>query len=73
MHFYDTVNLDSQKPDIMEYYNQTKSGLDTVDQKIDTYNVAKNTRRWRMVIFYTILNIAGINAQIIHILNSNMK
>ena len=47
--------------------------VDTVDQMIGAYNVARNTKRWPMVMFYTILNIAGINAQIIHILNSNMK
>ena len=73
MHFSDTVNLDSQKPDIIEYYNQMKSGVDTVDQMIGMCNGARNSRRWPMVILYTILNIAGINAQTVHMLNSNVK
>lgn len=73
MHFDDAVNVCSQKLEIIEYYNQTKSGVDTVDQMVGTYNVARNTRRWPMIIFYTVLNIAGINAQIIHMLNQNVK
>ena len=39
----------------------------------DTCNVARNTRRWPVVIFYTILNIAGINARTVHMLDSNVK
>ena len=63
MHFNDAINLDLQKPDIIKYYNQTESGADTVDQMVGTFNVARNTRRLPMVTFYTIVNIAGINAQ----------
>ena len=73
MHFNDAINLDLQKPDIIKYYNQTESGADTVDQMVGTFNVARNTRRLPMVTFYTIVNIAGINAQTIHMLNSSVK
>ena len=73
MHFNDAINLDLQKPNLIEYYNQMKSGADTVDQMIATPNVARNTRSWPMVIFYKILNIAAISAQTIHMLNSNVK
>lgn len=45
MHFNEAVNLDSQKSEIIEYYNQTKSGFDDVDQMVDSYNVARNSRR----------------------------
>ena len=34
MHFNDTVSLDSQKSGIIGHYNQTQSGVDTVDQMI---------------------------------------
>lgn len=34
MHFSDSINPDSQMPNIVEYYNQTKSGVDTVDQMV---------------------------------------
>lgn len=73
MHFDDEVNAQTQKPEIIEFYNQTKSGVDTVDQLVGTYNVATNTRRWPMVIFYMVLNVGGINGQCIHMLNKNVK
>ena len=73
MHFNDAVNLDLQKPDIIEYYNQMKSGVDMWNKMIGTYNMDRNTRRRPMVILYRILSIAGINAQTIHVLKSNVK
>lgn len=73
MHFLDATSLDSQKPDVMEYYNQSQEL--TPDQMIGTcnVNVVRNTKRWHMVIFSTILNIAAINAQTSPMLNSNVK
>ncbi|XP_067132199.1 piggyBac transposable element-derived protein 4-like [Centruroides vittatus] len=60
-----------QKPEIITFYNMTKGGVDTVDQLTGTYNCARTTRRWPMIIFYCMLNIAGINSQIIHQSNGN--
>ena len=40
-----------------------------MDQLCATYNVARATRRWPMVIFYHLLNVAGINSRVI--LNAN--
>ena len=34
-----------------------------MNQMIGTYSVARNTRRWLMVTFHTIFNIAGISTQ----------
>ena len=48
MHFNDAINLESQKPDITDYYNQMKSGVDTVDRMTGTGNVARSTRRGPM-------------------------
>ena len=45
MHFDDAINLYLQKPDIIEYHNQTQSAVDTVDQMIGAYNVSRNIRR----------------------------
>lgn len=55
---------DAQKP-IITFYNTTKCGVD-VNKMISSYSVARNTRRWPLVIFYGMLNLAGINAFIIH-------
>jgi hypothetical protein len=53
---------DNNKPVIITDYNHTKIGVDLVDQLCQHYNVARNTRRWPMVIFYDLINISGINA-----------
>jgi hypothetical protein len=59
-----------QKPEIVTFYNATKSGVDVVDKLCATYSVARNTKRWPMTIFYTILNVAAINAQVIYLENN---
>jgi hypothetical protein len=43
----------------------TKGGVDTVDQLCATYDVSRNWRRWPLTVFYALLNVAGINAQVI--------
>ena len=57
---------DRKKPDIITFYNLTKGGVDTVDELFASFNVARNTRRWPLAVFYSMLNIAGINRYIIH-------
>ncbi|XP_033225503.1 uncharacterized protein LOC117178258 [Belonocnema kinseyi] len=58
-----------KKPEIVTYYNQHKIGVDMVDKMCSAYNVQRGTRRWPMVIFSTILNVAGINSQVICLAN----
>jgi hypothetical protein len=47
-------------------YNSTKDGVDTVDKMCATYTVSRITKRWPCVIFYSLMNIAGINAQVLY-------
>ena len=73
-HQDDSIDKDSEnacKPNIITFYNITKSGVGSVDQKCAACHVGRNTCRWPMVIFYNLLNIAGINAHVIHKCNSN--
>ncbi|KAJ3646387.1 hypothetical protein Zmor_005897 [Zophobas morio] len=73
MHHDDTIDPatgEKYKPEIITFYNGTKGGVDTVDELCSTYNVARNTRRWPMVLFYSIMNMAGINGQIIYMANN---
>lgn len=56
----------AQKPEIITYYNGTKGGLDVVDQMKEEYSVGRMTRRWPMRLFFSIMNISGINSQIIY-------
>lgn len=57
---------EKRKPEMISFYNMTKVGVDLVDQICQHNNVARNTRRWPMVIFYDLLNIASINALCIY-------
>lgn len=52
-------------PEIIDFYNKTKGGVDTTDQLCATYNVARNARRWPLVIFFSLMNLAAINARIV--------
>lgn len=70
MHSDDAVDSESGKPQMILDYNATKSGVDVVDKLCATYNVARNVRRWPMVIFFALLNVAGINSEVIHISNN---
>ena len=61
----------SGKPEIINFYNKTKGGVDTFDQMCSTYSCSRRTRRWTLCIFYGLLNACCINAFIIH--SDNMK
>lgn len=69
LHHDDVVNEENSKPEIILHYNKTKSGVDCVDKLCATYNVARNTRRWTMVVFFALLNIGGINALVVSFMN----
>lgn len=66
----DDTTGDLKKPNIITTYNSTKGGVDVVDKLTATYNCTRNTRRWPMILFYHILNIAGINSQVIFVANN---
>jgi hypothetical protein len=57
----DTVNI----PEIVEFYNATKCGVDTFDQLSHRYSVSRKTRRWPLCVFYGLLNATGINSMIL--------
>lgn len=65
LHRDDIIDSETGKPDIIVNYNQTKGGVDTVDKLCAAYNCARGARRWPMVIFYSMLNVAGINSLVI--------
>ena len=55
----------ARKPDVVLFYNETKGGVDTVDQMIDTYRAKAATRRWPMIVLYTIVDVAALNAMVV--------
>ncbi|XP_046686551.1 uncharacterized protein LOC124372222 [Homalodisca vitripennis] len=73
MHNDDAIDEETgpkQKPEIVSFYNKTKIGVDVVDQMCSKYDVARNTRRWPMVVFFDLINISGINALCIYKFNN---
>lgn len=64
-HTIDPDTGDKRKPEVVTFYNSTKGGVDTTDQLSSLYSVSRKTRRWPMVVFFCLLNTAGINAQVI--------
>ena len=72
LHNDDAIDVESglqKKPEIITFYNSTKGGVDNADKMCSTYDVSRNNRRWPMVIFYAMMNIAGINSLVIHMGN----
>lgn len=57
---------DNGLPEINAFYNNTKSGVDAVDEKCSKYCCSRRTQRWPMALFYRIVDMCSINAYIIH-------
>lgn len=66
MHSDSTIDPETNKPEIIMEYNSHKGGVDTIDKMCGTYSVSRRTRRWPLVIFFQLVNIAGINSQILY-------
>lgn len=54
------------KPEVIKFYNNTKGGVDVVDRLKSEYNVSRISNRWPLTLFFSLLNIGGINSQIIY-------
>lgn len=51
---------------INAFYNQTKCGVDVLDQLCHEYTVQRSTRRWPMAMFYNLINVAGVAAFVLY-------
>ncbi|KRX83192.1 PiggyBac transposable element-derived protein 4 [Trichinella sp. T6] len=49
---------DSEKPEIVVFYNKTKSGVEHADQLAQCYNTARKSRPWPLAIFFHLLNVS---------------
>lgn len=61
MHHDKSVDQESGKPEVIQFYNSTKGGVDSLDQKCANYSVSRRTQRWPFVIFSAIMNISTAN------------
>lgn len=66
MHDDSAIDPETNKPIIILDYNSHKGGVDTVDKMCSAYSVSRRTRRWPLVVFFQLLNISGINSQILY-------
>lgn len=60
----DSNNM-KNKPEIICFYNETKGGVDQMDQKVKNYTCKRQTRRWPFVLWMNVMDVAALNSQII--------
>lgn len=53
-------------PEVIDFYNKTKVGVDCADQMIESYSTKFSTRRWPVVLFCNLIDIAALNAYILY-------
>nr|ABZ85926.1 transposase [Macdunnoughia crassisigna] len=68
-----SINESTGKPQMVMYYNQTKGGVDTLDQMCSVMTCSRKTNRWPMALLYGMINIACINSFIIYSHNVSSK
>ena len=59
-------NADNRKPSVIIDYNHRKGGTDRMDQMIASYTTKYKSRRWHVPVFCNILDIACLNAFVLH-------
>ena len=65
MHSMPTIS-ENGRPEVVNYYNSTKGGVDSFDQLCGTYTCSRRTKRWPLCTFYSIINAATVNVWITH-------
>ena len=50
----------TNKPEVVESYNSTKGGVDSMDQMCHKFTTKRKTNRWPMLLFYDMLDLASI-------------
>ena len=62
------------KSEVIVFYNSTIGGVDTAHQMHRGYSVKRKTRNWSMVIFYNMVDVSALNANILYLsLNQNSR
>ena len=65
MHHDDQVDCDTQKPEIILYYNSAKSGVDNLDHLATMYTNRRKVNRWPVALFENIVNVGAVAAFIV--------
>lgn len=56
----------TKKPILIEHYNAAKDAINIVDRTCAIYSVSKQTKRWPLTVFFVLLDVASVNAQILY-------
>ena len=66
MHHETIVSEETHKePEIILYYNETKDGVDRMDQMVQTYSCKRKINQWPMSFFFNMIVVAGIAAYVL--------
>ncbi|KAG8230195.1 hypothetical protein J437_LFUL009875 [Ladona fulva] len=52
--------------ELINYYNNTNGCVDDIDEICGKYSAARNCRSMPLTIFFALLNVAGLNTQVLH-------
>lgn len=72
MHREGTVNEKTAKPEIIEFYNLTKGGVDVLDKLCHDKTTKRKTRRWPLRFFFGVLDMAAVNSYILFKWNTGL-
>lgn len=60
------IDPENGKPVVINNYNRTKSGVDTMNQMMHSKSTKRKSRRWTLRYFFGLLDLAALNSFIIH-------
>ena len=60
-----TKKVDKTIPEVVDFYNSSKGGVDCLDLMAHSMSTKRQTKRWPMVIFFDILDMASVAANVI--------
>ena len=61
------------KPEIIQFYNSTKSGVDNLDHLVRFYSCKRKTRRWPYSFFMNLLDVICVNSYVLYKSDNNVS
>ncbi|KAK3789601.1 hypothetical protein RRG08_061653 [Elysia crispata] len=52
-------------PEVVDFYNSTKDGVDSLDLMAHSMTTKRQTKRWPIVVFFNILDMASVASNVI--------
>ncbi|XP_045496255.1 piggyBac transposable element-derived protein 4 isoform X1 [Colias croceus] len=68
-----TRPTNKQKPEIIAFYDSTKSSVNVVNELCTKYDVSRSCKHWPLSVFYAVMNIAALNSMIVYRENTSSK